>query len=96
MLHELGHYEIRKDLLRFESLLPVTYEAEVLGLSGLGGHLLRRDSFLVSNLSEEYMAWDEGLRLGLEMGIVVDMKKWVRLRTKCLKTYIIYYGNKLK
>jgi len=31
--------------------------------------------------------------LGLAMGIKINMDKWVRLKSKCIKGYISYYAS---
>lgn len=92
MLHELGHHELRKDWGKFEKRLPVVAHAEVKSLKK-DYKYGRRKSFHVSSLEEEFLAWDEGFKLGMKLGIKVNMEKWIRLKSKFLKSYIIYYAT---
>jgi len=94
MLHELGHHQLRKDWDLFGIYLPVSYEAENLLFYEKDKKLIRRNMYLVSSLEEEYKAWDEGKRLGQEMGIRINEDKWESFRAKCLMSYIRYYAKK--
>jgi hypothetical protein len=53
----------------------------------------RRDSYIVASLEEEFLAWDEGLKLGKRLEIKINMEKWIDFKSKCLKGYIKYYAN---
>jgi hypothetical protein len=93
MLHELGHHEIRKDWKKFKRRFPTSAKAEQMHLKTSNNKYKRRDSYLVSSLEEEFMAWEEGLRLGQRLGIRVNMDKFIDFKSKCLKGYINYYAN---
>ena len=93
MLHELGHHEIRKDWKKFKKRFPATAKAEQVHLKTKDTKYKRRDAYVVASLEEEFMAWDEGLKLGRKLGIKVNMDKWIDFKSKCLKCYINYYAN---
>jgi hypothetical protein len=95
MLHELGHHELRKNWGKFETRLPAVARAEkaVVRKHKNGKKYKRRDSFHISSLEEEFLAWDEGLKLGLKLGIKINMDKWMKVKASMLKTYIKYYGT---
>jgi hypothetical protein len=94
MLHELGHYQIRKDWDVFSRLLPISYHAENTNFFDKDNRLLRRTNYIVSSLEEEYLAWGEGKKLGLRMNIRINDERWYNLRSKCLMSYIRYYAKK--
>jgi hypothetical protein len=54
---------------------------------------IRRDSYVVASLEEEFAAWDEGLKLGKRLSIKINMEEWIDFKSKCLKSYIIYFAN---
>lgn len=93
-LHELGHHELRKDWSRFTELLPVSAKAEEEHLLNKDVKYLRRVGYYVSSLEEEFLAWAEGLRLAKRLGIDIDEVVFFKLKAKCLKLYINYYGKK--
>jgi hypothetical protein len=45
-------------------------------------------------IEEEYKAWDEGYKLGLSLEIRINKDNWNWIKTKCLMSYIRYYGKK--
>lgn len=94
-LHELGHHELRKNWVKFEQRLPAVAKAEkaVVKKYKNGKKYKRRDTFHVSSLEEEFLAWEEGLKLGLKLGIKISIEKWLKYKASSLKTYIKYYGN---
>lgn len=89
LLHELGHNELRKDWDRFGKLLPVAQQAETY----YDNKYRRRQAYFVSNLEEEFMAWDEGLKLAERFGIKINRIKWDEYRSKCLMSYIRFYST---
>jgi hypothetical protein len=93
MLHELGHHEIRKDWEKFKQRFPVSAKAERVHLRTRDRKYMRRDSYVVASLEEEFMAWEEGLKLGKHLGIRVDMDKFINFKSRCLKGYINYFAN---
>lgn len=95
-LHELGHHQLRKDWDKFNSLLPMVAYAEAKHFKGKGGKYLRRVSYSVSSMEEEFKAWEEGYKLGIKLGIKIQPKKWVAFKTKCLMSYMRYYGSSKK
>lgn len=94
MLHELGHHEIRKDWKKFKKKFPVMAHAEQVYLEMNDKKYKRRDTYIVASLEEEFMAWDEALKLGVRLGISIRMDKWLKFKSRCLKSYILYYGKK--
>ena len=93
MLHELGHHELRKDWKKFTKRFPVTAHAEHKCLTKNDTKYMRRDSYVVASLEEEFAAWEEGLKLGNRLGIRVNMDKWIDFKSKCLKAYIVYFAR---
>ena len=93
LLHELGHHEIRKDWKQFRKRLPASAKAERMHLKLNDKRYKRRDSYIVSSLEEEFMAWEEGFKLGERLGIRINMDTWIDFKSKCLKSYINYYAN---
>lgn len=95
MLHELGHHELRKNWGKFEQRLPAVAKVEKAYVKKYKNRkkYARRDSFHVSSLEEEFLAWEEGLKLGLKLGIKINVEKWLKYKASSLKTYIKYYGN---
>lgn len=94
-LHELGHHELRKDWGKYEKALPVLAHASEILITrkNKGKKYSRRNSFHVCSLEEEFLAWNEGLKLAKKLGIKVNMEKWLNLKVKSLKTYINYYST---
>jgi hypothetical protein len=93
MLHELGHHEIRKNWKKFTKRFPASAYAEEVHLATNDKRYKRRDSYVVASLEEEFMAWEEGLKLGKRLGIKINMDKWIDFKSKCLKSYIVYFAN---
>ena len=93
MLHELGHHELRKDWKTFTKRFPATAYAEEVHLITRDKKYKRRDTYVVASLEEEFAAWDEGLKLGKKLGIKINEDKWVEFKSKCLKSYIVYFAN---
>jgi hypothetical protein len=92
-LHEMGHHELRKDWDKFKKRLPVLAHAEMVKLYKKENKYSRRKVYHVSSLEEEFLAWDEGLKLAKKLGIQVNMEHWIKIKSKCLKSYIRYYAN---
>lgn len=89
-LHELGHHELRKNWSEYKKVLPTVAYAESVKPS----KYKRRIGYYVSSLEEEYKAWDKGLELANQLDIKVKKIKWNTLKTKCLMSYIRYFGKK--
>lgn len=89
-LHELGHHELRKNWSDYKQVLPTVAYAESVKPS----KYKRRNDYYVSSLEEEYKAWDKGLELADQLGIKIKKTKWNTLKTKCLMSYIRYFGKK--
>ena len=94
LLHELGHHQLRKDWDKFSAIFPVSAHAEEQHLENNDPKFKRRVMYDVSCMEEEFMAWNEGYNLGIELGIKINMDKWLELRAKCLMSYMRYYGKK--
>lgn len=92
-LHELGHHELRKDWAKFEKKLPVTAYAEQRSFKKGERKHMRRNSYKVASLEEEFLAWDEGFKLAEKFGIKINQDRWTDIKSKCLKSYINYYGT---
>lgn len=89
-LHELGHHELRKNWSEYKKVLPTVAYAESVKPS----KYKRRNDYYVSSLEEEYKAWDKGSELANQLGIKIKKTKWNTLKTKCLMSYIRYFGKK--
>jgi hypothetical protein len=94
LLHELGHHQLRKRWDKFNKLLPVLAFAEELHHYNKIVKYKRGLSYNISCLEEEFKAWEEGYKLGIKLGIKINDIKWNKLKSKCLISYIRYYGNK--
>lgn len=93
MLHELGHHLLRKNWDKFKKRFPSSAYAEHIHLTDKVYKYRRRVSYIVASLEEEYLAWDEGLKLAAKLGIKVNTEKFELLKTKCLSSYISHYAN---
>jgi hypothetical protein len=93
-LHELGHFELRKDWDLFRYILPDVCEAETTKFIYGDKNITKRNLYIVSAIEEEYRAWDEGYALGISLGIKINKDNWNWIKTKCLMSYIRYYGKK--
>lgn len=94
LLHELGHHVLRKDWTKFGEVLPILAMAEGKHFYEKDLKYKRRVIYHVSCLEEEFKAWDEGYKLGKELGIRINDKKWHDLKGGCLLAYMRYYTNK--
>ena len=92
-LHELGHHELRKDWTKFKKKFPVTAYAEQRRTLAKDGKYIRRNTYKVASLEEEFLAWDEGFKLAKKLGIKINMAKWTALKSNCIKSYIDYYSK---
>jgi hypothetical protein len=93
-LHELGHFELRKDWELFGYFLPDVCEAETIKFMYGDKNITKRNLYTVSMIEEEYKAWDEGYKLGLRLDIRINKDNWNWIKTKCLMSYIRHYGKK--
>jgi len=93
-LHELGHFELRRDWDKFGYILPMVYEAETTKFMYGDKNLMKRNLYIVSAIEEEYKAWEEGYKLADKLGIKINEDNWNWIRTKCLMSYIRHYGRK--
>lgn len=95
LLHELGHHQLRKNWVRFIKKLPVTAHAEHEHLNSNDKRYMRRVTYTVACMEEEFKAWEEGYKLGEKLGIRINDSKWNNFKAKCLISYMRYYGNKI-
>lgn len=93
ILHELGHHQIRKNWGKFEKRLPAVAYAEQVQEVREAQKYKRRASYIVSCLEEEFMAWEEGLKLAINMNIKVNHSKWIIFKAKKLKAHINRCAN---
>jgi len=91
LLHELGHHQLRKDWGKFKKTLPITEHAERKRLEENITKFERRIVYKVSCIEEEFKAWEEGYKLGLKLGVRINLKKWTNFKAKCLITYIKHF-----
>lgn len=90
LLHELGHHELRKDWNEYKRVVPIVAYAE----SVRPQKYRRRIGYYVSCVEEEFKAWELGRDLANDLGIRIRKTVWNRLKSKCLMTYIRYFGKK--
>ena len=93
LLHELGHHQLRKDWGRFTKTLPILAHAEQIHFTSKEGKYKRRVTYTVSCMEEEFKAWEEGLKLGVKLGIKIHPQTWNDFKSKCLISYMRYYGS---
>lgn len=89
MLHELGHHMLRRDWNKFGKTIPIVQQAE----SKAYDKDRRTLAYKVGCLEEEFKAWEAGLKLGIQLGIPIDLIVWNRFKTKCLMLYIKYFAG---
>lgn len=94
LLHELGHHQLRKNWDSFTKKLPITAHAEHVHFFKNDTKYKRRVMYTVSCMEEEFKAWEEGYKLGEELGIRINLDKWNTFKSKCLISYMRYYGSK--
>lgn len=73
LLHEAGHYLLRTKDDRFDSNM-------------LSGRKTKKQRMNI--LHEEFLAWDEGLRLSEELNLVIDQAHWDSFAKKQLFDYV--------
>lgn len=95
-LHELGHHILRRNWDKFKDKFPIQAYAEQVSIRKNDKKYLRRTSYVVSSLEEEFTAWEEGYKLANRLGIKVNKDKWNDLKTRCMRTYINYYATSTK
>lgn len=93
-LHELGHHQLRKDWNKFKKTIPVMAHAEHFNFHKKESKYKRRVTYTVACMEEEFKAWEEGYKLGIKLGIKINMNKWDRIKSKCLISYMRYYSLK--
>ena len=93
LLHELGHHQLRKDWGKFKKTLPVTEHAERNNIKKNIKKFERRLVYKVSCMEEEFKAWEEGYKLGVKLGVRVNLKKWNAFKAKCLMSYMRNYSS---
>lgn len=94
LLHELGHHQLRKNWEKFKKMLPVMAHADHIHFMRNVGKYKRRVTYTVECMEEEFKAWEEGYKLGLKLGIKINLNKWNSFKSKCLISYIRYYATK--
>lgn len=92
-LHELGHHQLRKNWTKFHRELPTMAIAEEHLHYTSDRKLIRRQSYMVAHLEEEYKAWEEGFKLAEKLEIKINPAKWDVLKSKCLMSYIRYFAG---
>lgn len=82
LIHEMGHM-----LLFFSNDYSTRFRnfAEARDRKAYGTAQYR-----VGKVEEELAAWDEGLNLATLLGISVDEKKFNKLKTKCITSYMVW------
>jgi len=96
LLHELGHHELRKDWGEYERILPISANGEKKHMHEGEIKYKRRRDYKVSSMEEEFMAWDAGYRLGLELGVEINRERWDKLRVGFLWAYMCHFVGKKK
>jgi hypothetical protein len=95
LLHELGHYKIRKNWMSYEKAYPLTVHAEQKHFMNGIYKYKRRIGYKIESLKEECAAWDKGLKLAHKQGIAVNEEDYRRYANSMLADYVRYYGASL-
>lgn len=95
LLHELGHYKIRKNWASYAQAYPQTNLAEWMHHSFGLYKYKRRIDYKIESLREEYAAWDEGLKLARKKGIDIDEKDYRKYANRMIAEYVRFYGDSL-
>ena len=85
LLHEVGHIVLREDWGRFTKMHPNYMDAK---FAAPDGRTLRRTTYRIATLSEEFEAWRVGLDFALEKRLYVDLYKYEEESSKALLTYV--------
>jgi hypothetical protein len=56
-------------------------------------NFIRRNAYKISEIGEEFEAWDEARLLADRLKIRINEKNFETLRVKSLMTYIRFYGK---
>jgi hypothetical protein len=91
-LHELGHNILRSNLEYYQERYPLMVKAE-LSEGRTKSNLQRRNAYKISEIGEEFEAWDEARLLADRLKIRINEKNFETLRVKSLMTYIRFYGK---
>lgn len=91
-LHELGHHKLRGNLDDYKKRYPLMLKAE-LSEGRAKSNLLRMNEYKVSDIGEEFEAWDEARLLADRLKIRINKKNFEALRVKSLMSYIRFYGK---
>jgi len=95
LLHELGHYLIRKDWRAYKEAYPHTTQAEFQHYRKGIYKYKRRIGYHIETVKEEYAAWDEGLKLARKKRIPIDVEDYRNYSNRMLATYVRFYGESL-
>lgn len=95
LLHELGHYMIRKDWKSYQEAYPLTTRAEFWHHTRGIYKYKRRIGYKIESLREEYEAWDVGLKLARKKRIDIDVQDYRKYANSMLANYVRYYGESL-
>lgn len=85
LLHECGHLLIYLDNKSFEKDYPMYAYAATKRQEGT-------NKWKVSVIAEEYEAWKRGRKLATRLNIPVDKKKYDKIMTDALMSYIKWAG----
>jgi hypothetical protein len=88
----LGHHKLRGNLDDYKKRYPLMLKAE-LSEGRAKSNLLRMNEYKVSDIGEEFEAWDEARLLADRLKIRINKKNFEALRVKSLMSYIRFYGK---
>lgn len=76
LAHECGHAQLfyRRALI-YPDIFPGFYSKEIYKNK-------------VSEIEQEVLAWDEGLKIIKNLNIPINLKKFAKIKTQCLKDYL--------
>lgn len=85
LLHEAGHYEVRKNTKLFKERFP-----------NLPRYRSVCRDYKLERLREEIMAWDAGLELSKKFGFDINLHWWFKHVNKSILTYTRWINNETR
>lgn len=89
LLHECGHILLRQKEHVYENMFPIQST-----ISPNKSYKKRSRKYKIEILQEEILAWNRGKKLAKRLGIKINNKKWERIKSDCLFTYIEWAAQK--
>lgn len=90
LLHELGHYEIRKKAKKYKLKYPISVNSEFYAQCLKITKYARRLEYKMDRFIEERNAWVSGLKLAKKLRIDINEEDYRRYSQRNLSTYFGY------